>query len=161
MQHKDVLTEEDKVRLNSYFADVLEADDTYNMARHFGLRGGEVFAKLKKKTDIEIRTSEDGNEFFVLNTDFLTKNSKGGIQSNEFQTCGMIRDNVQVRAMKRFLALLPHPSQGSFPESSPWCTLVQWSMVLQCSAWTQLSFSDDAFVVGAGRLIHRLHKPLY
>ena len=56
LQHKDVLTEEDRVRLNSYFADVLEADDTYklrsfcwyNMARHFGLRGGEAFAKLKK-----------------------------------------------------------------------------------------------------------------
>ena len=58
VQQKDVLTEEDKVRLNSYFADVLEAGDTHklckafarkNMARHFGLRSGEVFATLKKK----------------------------------------------------------------------------------------------------------------
>ena len=66
VQHKDVLTEEDKVRLNSYFADVLEADDTYklqsfcwyNMARHFGLRGGGVFVKLEKK-HIMIWTDED------------------------------------------------------------------------------------------------------
>ena len=49
--------EEDKVGLHSYFMHVLEADDTYKlqsfcwstMARHFGLRGGEVFAKLKKQ----------------------------------------------------------------------------------------------------------------
>ena len=54
------------------------------------MHGGEVFAKLKKRTDIEIRMGEDGNEFFVLNTDFLTKISKGGIQSSEFQTCGII-----------------------------------------------------------------------
>ena len=81
--HKDALTEEDKVRLNSYFADVLEADDisrkVFAGITWKGLRGGEVFAKLKKKTDIEIRTGEDGNEFFVLNTDFLTKISKGGL----------------------------------------------------------------------------------
>ena len=78
-----------------YFVDVLEADDNYklqsfcwyNMARHFGLRG-MTFCE-PENTDIEIRMGEDGNKFFVLNTDFLTKNSEGGIQSNKFQTCSM------------------------------------------------------------------------
>ena len=90
MEHKDVLMEEEKVRLNGYFADVLEAEDSYKlqsfcwyMARHFGLRSVEVFAKLKKKTVtcIEIRAGEDSNEFFVLNTDFLTKNSSSRTNS--------------------------------------------------------------------------------
>jgi len=63
VQHKDAINAEDKARLQTYFADVLETNDTYklqsfcfyNLAIHFGLRGGEVFAKLRK-SDVEFRT---------------------------------------------------------------------------------------------------------
>ena len=119
------------------------------------MRGGEVFC------NIEIRMGEDGNELFVLNTDFPTKISKGGMQSNEFQTCGIIRDDVQVRAMplKRLLALI-HPSQervfqrvlpGVRSSNGPWV----------CNAplgHNSHSFSDDAFVARLwGKVIHPLH----
>jgi len=75
VQHKDAINAEDKARLQTYFADVLETDDTYklqsfcfyNLAIHFGLRGGEVFAKLRK-SDVEFRTGEDGVENIVPNS---------------------------------------------------------------------------------------------
>ena len=115
VQHKDVLSEEDKARLSSYFADVriLVTDDTYKLqsfcwfiiARHFGLRGSEVFVQLRNN-DVEFKRSESGEEFAALRTDFLTKNSKGGINSKEFQTCGMIKDTTQVEAMKQLISIL-------------------------------------------------------
>ena len=66
VKHKDVLTAANKDRLTNYFADVLETQDTYkvqsfvwyNIAKHFGSRGAEVFAKLKK-TDLKLRTGAD------------------------------------------------------------------------------------------------------
>ena len=135
VQHKDVLSEEDKTRLSSYFADVLVTDDTYKLqsfcwfiiARHFGLRGSEVFVQLRNN-DVEFKRSESGEEFAVLRTDFLTKNSKGGINSKEFQTCGMIKDTTQVEAMTRLMSML-HKSQdrlfqrvltGVWPTTGPW-----------------------------------------
>ena len=56
VKQKDALSEADKKCLNQYFVDVLITKDTYKlhsfcwftMARHFGLRGGEVFARVKK-----------------------------------------------------------------------------------------------------------------
>ena len=97
------------------------------MARHFGLRGGEIFARVRK-SDLDFRTTEDGTPYIVLNADFLTKNTKGGINAREFQTCGRIHDEMQVKAMQRFLARL-HPSEerlfqrvlaGVRPSSGPW-----------------------------------------
>lgn len=117
VEHKDAITEEDKVRLRAYFADVLETQDTYklqsfcwfNIARHFALRGGEVFARIKR-TDFDFRVDEEKKEYVVLKTDFLTKNSPGGISSREFKSCGMLKDEVQVQALRRLLARL-HPNQ--------------------------------------------------
>ena len=56
VEHRDAITEEDKVRLRAYFADVLGTQDMYklqsfcwfNIARHFALRGGQVFAGIKR-----------------------------------------------------------------------------------------------------------------
>ena len=53
-KHKDVITDLDKDRLAKYFEGVLESQDTqqlqvfcwYNLARHLGLRGTEVFVKI-------------------------------------------------------------------------------------------------------------------
>ena len=135
VKHKDTLSQADKERLDLYFADVLTTEDTYklqsycwyNMARHFGLRGGEIFARVKK-SDLDFRTTEDGTPYIVLNADFLTKNTKGGVNAREFQTCGRIHDEMQVKAMQRFLARL-HPSEerlfqrvlaGVRPSSGPW-----------------------------------------
>ena len=50
VEHKDAITEEGKVRLRAYFADVLETQDTYklqsfcwfNIARHFALKRRSV-----------------------------------------------------------------------------------------------------------------------
>ena len=69
MQHKQAISEVDKSRLSEYFKGVLDTNDTYqlqsycwyNMARHFGLRGGEVFAKLTKN-DIVFERDSDGVE---------------------------------------------------------------------------------------------------
>ena len=63
VQHKDPITEEDKKRLaTTYFEDTLETNDTYKLqffawytiATHFGLRGGEVFAQIRKQ-DLVLR----------------------------------------------------------------------------------------------------------
>lgn len=97
VQHKEAMSEADKTRLQDYFADVLDSQDTYklqsycwfNIARHFGLRGGEIFSRLKR-TDLEFNVDEDGPEYIRLKADFVTKNTKGGIQSREFKTCGII-----------------------------------------------------------------------
>lgn len=113
VQHKESISSPDKVRLDEYFSDVLETQDTYklqsyawyNIARHFGLRGGEVFALLKV-TDLQFCHDENNDEFISLKSDFLTKNSPGGINAREFNTCGRIQDAVQVQAMRRLLGLL-------------------------------------------------------
>ena len=73
VEHKDAITEEDKVRLRTYFADVFETQDTYklqsfcwfNITRHFALRGGEVFARIKR-TDFDFRVDEERKEYVVL-----------------------------------------------------------------------------------------------
>ena len=66
VEHKDATSEEDKVRIRAYIADVLETQDTYklqsfcwfNIARHFALSGGEVFARIKQ-TDFDFRVDEE------------------------------------------------------------------------------------------------------
>ena len=73
VQHKDALTDADKDRLATYFEDVLETQDTrklqsycrYNIARHLGLRGSEIFVRIRKD-DIEIKTNEDGSEYVTF-----------------------------------------------------------------------------------------------
>ena len=78
------------------------------MALHFGLRGSEVFTKLKK-TDLSFE--KDGkSEYVVLKGDFNTKNTPGGLSSREFHNVGMIRDEIQVKAVRRLLSIL-HPSE--------------------------------------------------
>lgn len=71
----------------------------FNVARHFGLQGGEVFTQLKC-TDFECHVDEEGREYIVLKMYILIKNSKGGMNSCKFRTCGMISDKIQVQAMQ-------------------------------------------------------------
>ena len=70
-----------------------------------------MFARIKR-TDFDFRVDEETKEYniIVLKTDFLTKNSPGGISSCEFKSCGMLKDEVQVQAFCRLLARL-HPNQ--------------------------------------------------
>ena len=42
-----------------------------------------VFSVRMKKIYLYIRTGENGKVLVVLNTEFLTKNSTGGIRGNE------------------------------------------------------------------------------
>ena len=82
VQHKESITEAEKVRLNECFEDVLDSDDTYklqsycwfNIARHYGLRGGEVFSKLTRQ-DLLFKEDDQDKEYVVLRSDFLTKNT--------------------------------------------------------------------------------------
>ena len=70
-----------------------------------------MFARIKR-TDFDFRVDEETKEYniIVLKTDFLTKNSEGGISSREFKSCGMLKDEVQVQPLRRLLARL-HPNQ--------------------------------------------------
>ena len=69
VEHKDAITELDKVRLRAYFPHVLETQDTYklqpfcwfNIARPFALRRGEVFARIKR-TDFDFGVDEEKKE---------------------------------------------------------------------------------------------------
>lgn len=114
VQHKDAITEEDRTRLEVYFDDVLTSNDPvkltqyiwYHMTLHFGLRGREVQARMKK-TDIEFRADETG-EFVVLTRDFCSKNCQGGIGGREFVTAGRLQDSKQVAAFRLLLSKL-HP----------------------------------------------------
>ena len=54
----------------------------YNIAQHFGLRGGEVFAKFTKN-DIVFERDSDGVEHVKLKSDFLTKNTPGGLNGRD------------------------------------------------------------------------------
>jgi len=117
VRHKEAISAADKERLEAYFEDVLTSDDTYKLqsfvwycfARHFGLRGGEVFAKITPN-DLQFCNDEDSSEFVKLKTDFLTKNTPGGLQAREFNSCGRIQEQKQVKSLKKLLTLL-HPSQ--------------------------------------------------
>ena len=117
VQHKDAISAADKERLDAYFEDVLTSGDTYKLqsyvwycfARHFGLRGGEVFAKITRN-DLQFCSDEDGSEIVKLKTDFLTKNTPGGLRAREFTSCGQIQEKKQVESVKKLLSLL-HPSQ--------------------------------------------------
>jgi len=103
VEHKDAITDADKDRLAEYFKDVLDCQDTYklqsycwyNMTRHLGLRGSELFVHLNKD-DVQFKTKEDGSEYMTLKGDFLTKNTPGGLR-------GRIENETQVKAMRRFL----------------------------------------------------------
>ena len=135
VQHKESITEADKARLNEYFEDVLDSNDTYklqsycwfNIARHYGLRGGEVFAKLTRQ-DLLFKQDDQDKEYVVLRSDFLTKNTPGGLKAREFHSCGRIQEERQVKALHRLLERL-HPNSdrlfqrvlvGCRPEGGPW-----------------------------------------
>ena len=160
VQHKDALTDADKDRLAMYFEDVLETQDTrklqsycwYNIARHLGLRGSEIFVRIRKD-DIEIKTNEDGSEYVTFKGDFLTKNSPGGINGREFASCGRIENATQVKAMRRLLSFL-NPNQprlfqrilyGCRPNDGPWFANAPLGhnsiseMMPQLSVWADLS----------------------
>lgn len=88
VQHKDTIGNEHKVRLKKCFADALQTKDVQVrqllLLQHHKALGpawwGEVFVHLKK-TDIEFRAGDRGNKLAILNlnTDLMTKNSKGRI----------------------------------------------------------------------------------
>ena len=159
-KHKDVITDLDKDRLAKYFEGVLESQDTqqlqvfcwYNLARHLGLHGTEVFVKINK-TDVVFKTDEHGQEYATLSADFNTKNTPGGLGGREFQTCGRIQDPTQVSALRRLLARL-HPLQdrlfqrillGVRPVEGPWFANVPLGhnsladMMPKLSCWAKLS----------------------
>ena len=134
VQHKDAISAADKERLDAYFEDVLTSGDTHKLqsyvwycfARH-GLRGGEVFAKITRN-NLQFCSEEDGSEIMKLKTDFLTKNTPGGLRAQEFTSCGQIQEKKQVESVKKLLSLL-HPSQtrlfqrvllGCRPKDGPW-----------------------------------------
>ena len=67
VQHKESISAEDKMVLAAYFEDVLGTQDTWKLQEfvwycfslHFGLRGAEVFTKLKKD-DLCFRKNDQG-----------------------------------------------------------------------------------------------------
>ena len=159
-KHKDAITDVDKDRLATYFEGVLETEDTqklqvycwYNLARHLGLRGTEVFVKMNK-ADIVFKTDENGLEYATLSGDFKTKNTPGGIGGREFQTCGRIQDPTRVSALRRLVGKL-HPLQnrlfqrilyGVRPAEGPWFANVPLGhnsladMMPKLSCWAKLS----------------------
>lgn len=159
-KHKDAITDLDKDRLATYFDGVLESQDTqklqvycwYNLARHLGLRGTEVFVKINK-ADIVFKTDENGQEYATLSVDFNTKNTPGGLGGREFQTCGRIQDPTQVSALRRLLGML-HPLQnrlfqrilyGARPVGGPWFANAPLGhnsladMMPKLSCWAKLS----------------------
>ena len=128
VQHKESISEADKLRLSEYFQDVLESDDTYklqsycwfNIARHYGLRGGEVFAKLRRQ-DLVFKRDGDGKEFVLLDNDFVTKNTPGGLNAREFHYCGRIQDDSQVKALHRLVDRLHPKLDRLFQRVLPGC----------------------------------------
>ena len=114
VQHKQSITDEDWGKIKVYFADVLETRDprkltTYTwfvISSHFCLRGSELQARLCKK-DLLFETSE-GRETIRIATDFITKNTQGGLNGRSFESKGCIDDPQQVSAIKLYLQRL-HP----------------------------------------------------
>ena len=73
-----------------------------------------MFARIKRTDfDFRVRIDEEKKEYVVLKSDLLTKNSPGVISYCEFKSrggSGMLKDKVQVQALRRLLARL-HPNQ--------------------------------------------------
>ena len=83
VQHKESTSAEDKMVLAAYFEDVLGTQDIWKLQEfvwycfslHFGLRGAEVFTKLKD--DLCFRKNDQG-EYLELSCDFHTKTPQEG-----------------------------------------------------------------------------------
>lgn len=53
-----------------------------------------------KKSDLVLKKNNEGEDIFVLQTDFMSKNHQGGSQGSNFETNGCICDRDQVQAVK-------------------------------------------------------------
>ena len=126
VKHKLPVTQEDIVKLQEYFSDVLEADDPIKLTQyvwfvitiHFCLRGNEVQNQLKKQDLVfeevesnadEPSSSSTSTRHVILGTDFLSKNCRAGASGREFQSSGRITDQHQVAAIRKLLDKL-HPA---------------------------------------------------
>ena len=113
VQHKQSIPDEDWGKIKVYFADVLETRDpqkltiyTWFVISSRCLRGSELQAHLCKK-DLQFETSE-GRETIRIATDFITKNTQGGLYGRSFESKWCIDDPQQVSAIKLYLQRL-HP----------------------------------------------------
>ena len=109
---------------------------------------------------------EDGNEFFVLITDFLTKISKGGIQSNEFQTGGIFdprRRSGEGNAIEALTCItLPLSREFSREFSLVYARpMVHGFAMLRLDTTRTLTQMMPLLPGCAGKGIHPLHKPLF
>ena len=116
VKHKEPLSEDDLGKLRTYFEDVVETTDAiklafyvwYQLTLHFCLRGGEMQSKLTKR-DL-VFESIDGQDVLRLGTSFMSKNHQGGLTGSDWSSAGVINDQTQLTAIKRYLDKL-HPDQ--------------------------------------------------
>eukprot|EP00117_Sycon_ciliatum_P049545 scpid80614/ scgid35100/ len=114
VQHKKNISDGDWTKIEEYFNDVLTSNDPRKLtmyvwllvSSHFCLRGGELQARLKK--DDLVFSMVDGKETISIATEFITKNSRGGLAGKGFQSKGVIDDEQQVATVKRYFSKL-HP----------------------------------------------------
>lgn len=114
VEHKRNISDSDWEKLQVYFEDILATRDPrkltmyvwFVVSLHFCLRGSELQARLRKQ-DL-VFNSVDGVETITIATDFLTKNTQGGLKGRSFETKGCISDPKQVQAVKFYLERL-HP----------------------------------------------------
>ena len=110
VSHKTSILDEDEIKIDAYFSDVLTACDPvkltqfcwYQVTTHFGLRAAEVQTQLKKD-DISFQNDGNGTPFVTLSRDFQSKNAQGGLKGREFTTVGRIYDEQQIAALKLLL----------------------------------------------------------
>ena len=74
------------------------------ISSHFCLSGSELQARLCKKV-LLFETSE-GRETIRIATDFITKNTQGGLNGRSFESKGCIDDPQQVLGIKLYLQRL-------------------------------------------------------
>ena len=127
VQHEQSITDEDWGKIKVYFADVLETRDPrkltiytwFVISSHFCLHGSGLQARLCKK-DLLFETSE-GRETIRIPTDFITKNTQGGLNGRSFESKGCIDDPQQVSAIKPYLHAATAPGRRpAIPACQSW-----------------------------------------
>ena len=99
VEHKESIAEDNLVKLDEYFKDVLDSRDPvkltyfcwYNLSLHFALQGAEVQTKLKKSDNVFDMDSQ-GREIFTIRRDFLSKNCPRRTDGCEFKSCGRLQE---------------------------------------------------------------------
>ena len=60
--------------------------------------GEEKFSQKITPNDLQFCSDEDGSETLKLKTDFLMKNTPGGLRAREFTSCGQIQEKNRWKA---------------------------------------------------------------